>query len=215
MRRHCNRKNIIGQINSLRQNFAQSKDMFFEKVLSSEDVVEGLKQEVGKYRDRIFSPIVTLQYFLYQVMSADHSCQEMVSQRMAELLKDGCRECSSNTASYCVARQRLPFKWVMGLMRQSGNLLHEKSVKLWRGRSVKLIDGTTVSMADTKANQKKYPQIKKQEAGIGSPIARMVGIISLSCGAVLDIAIGAYEGKGTGEHGLLRKILGNLKKTMW
>ena len=61
--------------------------MLFEKVLSLEDVVEGLKQEVGKYLNRIFSPIVTLQYFLYQVMSADHSCQEMVSQRMAELLK--------------------------------------------------------------------------------------------------------------------------------
>ena len=80
---------------------------------------------------------------------------------------------------------------------------------------MKLIDGTTVSMPDTAANQKEYPQIKGQKAGLGFPIARLVGIISLSCGAVLDIAIGAYEGKGTGEHGLLRRILTNFKKTMW
>lgn len=215
MQRHCIRKNIIKQIISVRQNFVQSKGMVFDKVLSIENMVKLLKQESESYRNRIFSPVVTLQYFLYQTLSADHSCQEMVSQRMAELLKEGSEECSSNTASYCVARKKLSGKLVMELMRQTGDKLHEKSVRLWRGRSVKLIDGTTVSMPDTAANQKEYPQIKGQEVGIGFPIARIVGIISLSCGAVLDMAIGAYEGKGNGEHGLLRRIINNLKKTMW
>ena len=97
MRKHCIRKDIIGQIVSLRQNFAQSKDRLFEKVLPLEDMMEGLKQEAKVFRNRIFSPILTLQYFLYQTMSADHSCQEMVSQRVAELLKKGSEECSSNT----------------------------------------------------------------------------------------------------------------------
>ena len=72
-----------------------------------------------------------------------------------------------------------------------------------------------MSMPDTAANQKEYPQMKEQEKGIGFPIARLVGIISLSCGAVLNIAIGPYEGQGTGEHGLLRRIMDNFKKTMW
>ena len=95
-------------------------------------------------------------------------------------------------------------------MRKIGGNLHEESLKVWRGRSVKLIDGTTVSMPDTKENQKKYPQSKTQKKGIGFPIARLVGIISLGCGSVLDIAIGTYEGKGTGEHSLLRRILSRL-----
>ena len=211
MRRHFIRKSMIEQIISLRQNFAQKKDKVFCKILSLEDVVETFRQEKKVYRNRIFSPIVTLQYFLSQTLSADHSCRETVSQRVAEVLKDGNGECSSNTASYCMARKRLSLRWVMRLMRKTGSKLHKKSLSLWRGRSVKLIDGTTVSMPDTAANQKEYPQIKEQKAGLGFPIARLVGSISLSCGAVLDIAIGAYEGKGTGEHGLLRRILTNFK----
>ena len=215
MRNHSMRKSIIGQIICLKDSFVQGKGKFFGKILSLEDAMETLQQESKACRNRIFSPIVTLQYFLFQTMSADHSCREMVGQRLAELLKEGSAECSSNTASYCAARQRLSLRWLMGLMRGTGNNLHEESLKVWRGRSIKLIDGTTLSMPDTAANQKAYPQIKGQEVGIGFPIARMVGIISLTCGAVLDIAIGTYEGKGNGETGLLRRIMDNLKKTMW
>lgn len=35
----------------------------------------------------------------------------------------------------------------------------------------------------------------------------MVGVISLATGAVLDLAMGSYAGKGTGEHGLLRQLM--------
>ena|SRR3989338_2166717 len=214
MRRDFIRKSMIEQIISLRRNFVQNKNKFGE-ILSFKEVVETLKQEKSVYRNRLFSPIVTLQYFLFQVLSADHSCRDTVSQRVAEVIKEGVRECSSNTASYCIARKRLSLSWVMTLMRKTGSKLHERSLSLWRGRSVKLIDGTTVSMPDTAANQKEYPQIKGQKVGLGFPIVRLVGILSLSCGAVLDIALGSYEGKGTGEHGLLRRVLTNFKKRMW
>ena len=73
-----------------------------------------------------------------------------------------------------------------------------------------LVDGTTVSMPDTPENQKMYPQPESQKEGVGFPIARLVAIISLSCGAVLDVAIGPYKGKETGEHALLRQILGSI-----
>ena len=73
-----------------------------------------------------------------------------------------------------------------------------------------LVDGTTVSMPDTPENQKAYPQPESQKEGVGFPIARLVAIISLSCGAVLDVAIGPYKGKETGEHALLRQILGSI-----
>ena len=33
-----------------------------------------------------------------------------------------------------------------------------------------------------------------------------MGVIALSSGAVLDAAIGPYQGKGTGEHGLFREL---------
>lgn len=212
MRKHFIRKRTIDQIISLRRNFAQTNGNVFNRILNLEDLIKSLKQEVSAYRNRIFSPIVTLQYFLLQALSADHSCREIVSQKVAELITKGSTVCSSNTASYCAARKRLSLRWIMGVMRKTAEQLHEESLRIWRGRSVKLIDGTTVSMPDTEKNQKKYPQNKVQKKGIGFPIARLVGIISLGCGSVLDIAIGTYEGKGTGEHSLLRKMLHNLKK---
>jgi hypothetical protein len=43
--------------------------------------------------------------------------------------------------------------------------------------------------------------------GIGFPIARMVGVFSLSTGSLLDLAMAPWSGKGTGEHALLRQLL--------
>lgn len=76
----------------------------------------------------------------------------------------------------------------------------------WRGREVKLVDGSVVSMPDTGANQASFPQNHEQRSGLGFALARVVAIISLSCGAVLDWAIGPCEGKQTGETALLWKL---------
>jgi hypothetical protein len=76
----------------------------------------------------------------------------------------------------------------------------------WRGREVKLIDGTTVSMPGTTTNQVAFPQSPRQKVGIGFPIARMVGIISLGCGALLEWRVGPCEGKNSGETSMLRKM---------
>ena len=58
--------------------------------------------------------------------------------------------------------------------------------------------------------RKRIPKPEEQKPGVGFPIARIVAIISLSCGAVFDVAIGPYQGKETGEHALLRQILGSI-----
>ena len=50
-----------------------------------------------------------------------------------------------------------------------------------------MADGTMLSMPDTPENQKTYPQQPGQKEGLGFPILRLVGLISLSCGAVLNV----------------------------
>ena len=77
---------------------------------------------------------------------------------------------------------------------------------LWKGRSVYMFDGTTVTMPDTDKNQAAYPQVYNQKPGLGFPIARICTIMSLSCGAVLDLGICRYAGKGQGEISMLRKM---------
>ena len=66
-------------------------------------------------------------------------------------------------------------------------------------------------MPDTPANQRAYPQPRQQKAGCGFPIARVVVLICLATGCVLDAAIGGARGKLTGEHALLRGLHGRLK----
>ena len=61
-------------------------------------------------------------------------------------------------------------------------------------------------MPDTEENQEAYPQNEVQQPGLGFPIARIAVIFSLSCGAVIDLAIGRYAGKGQGESTLLRTL---------
>jgi len=77
----------------------------------------------------------------------------------------------------------------------------------WENRPVKLIDGTTITMPDTADNQQAYLQQKSHKTGLGFPIARMVAVICLSSGVILDAAMSAAQGKGTGEHALLRQLL--------
>ena len=94
-------------------------------------------------------------------------------------------------------------------MQETGSALDEQTSPQWqwKGRSVKLVDGTTVSMPDTPENQEAYPQPDSQKQGLGFPIVRLVGVLSLATGALLDYAIAPYQGKETGEHALLRTIL--------
>ena len=154
------------------------------------------------------TPLVTLSAFLSQVLSADHSCADAVSRVIAHRIEQRKKACSSDTGPYCKASQRLPANFVIRLVRKAGKVLREQSAKVssWNGRAVKLIDGSTATMPDTSGNQEAYSQQKGQKPESGFPIARLVAIISLSCGALLGIAVGPYEGKETGEHALLRRI---------
>ena len=80
--------------------------------------------------------------------------------------------------AYCQARARLPEKLLEKLFGKAAQSLEEKSTTeyLWCGRSVKVIDGSSVSMPDTVQNQLSYPQPKSQKLGCGFPIAK-IGVI--------------------------------------
>jgi hypothetical protein len=81
----------------------------------------------------------------------------------------------------------------------------------WTGRSVFIIDGSTVSMPDTPLNQAMYPQPPKQKPGLGFPLARIGVLLSLATGACHNLAIAAYSGKGTGEISLFRRMYDTLE----
>jgi hypothetical protein len=182
-------------------------------VLSTKWIVEVVAQEVGKTCDRIFSPLVTLALFLGQVLSDDHSCRSAVARLLAWRAGRGLPECSSDSGGYCKARRRLPDSLLSRLLRESANRLETQEIPDWllHGRRVIAVDGSAMSMPDTEANQRAFPQHSNQKPGCGFPIARLVVLLSLATGCDPDAAIGASKGKLTGEHALFRSLYRRLK----
>lgn len=180
----------------------------FFNLLTGPELLETVEALLPEHRERLYPPTMTLAMFLRQLLSADASCQNAVDEVHVNRLLSGLTPGSADTGAYCRARQRLPEKMLSGLARQTGALLghHTPEPWLWRGRHVKLVDGTTSVLADTEANQSIYPQHANQAEGAGFPMVRLVGVISLANGAVLDAAMGPYKGKATGEHALFREL---------
>jgi hypothetical protein len=65
--------------------------------LSSETLSEAMQQIKAPWKDRIFTPLVTLGVFLGQVLSADHSCRAAVARLIVHRVAQGLPPCSSET----------------------------------------------------------------------------------------------------------------------
>jgi Transposase DDE domain len=202
------------QARSLFRSFVLDPALIFARVIDCEDIARAVAEEVGKTRDRIFTPLVTLSVFLSQLLSDDHTCLPAVARLMAWRTARGMPACSPDTGGYCKARQRLPETLLPRLVRETADGLQDNAPEDWlfHGRRVVLADGSAVSMPDTPENQAEYPQHTLQKPGCGFPIARIVVLISLATGCVLDAALGAGKGKLTGEMALIRTLHGRLKR---
>jgi Transposase DDE domain len=199
-----------GQAEAVRNQLARQAGLPFLELLSATEVESTCRAWKHQWRSRIYTPWITLSMFLSQILSSDHSCGDALG-RFQKYRKDcGMPPVADNTASYCEARQRLPEEVVWELARRSGQSIHKKADVQWlfQGRTVKLLDGSTVIMPDTEANQAEYPQSPSQKPGLGFPIARILLVISLAVGTVLEAAVGPYQGKQASELGLLRQISG-------
>ena len=205
-----NARNVLHQRRSNigRQAKATEAVEFFN-VLTSPELLQTTEALLPEHRERLYPPTVTLSMFMRQVLEADGSCQKAVNGWAAQRAADGLTACSVRTGGYCRARQRLPLEMLSALTRETGRLLSQKALGqwLWRGRAVKLVDGTGLSMPDTQENQAVYPQPSTQASGVGFPLARLVMVICLATGAALDVAVGPHSGKGSGELGLVRRLL--------
>ncbi len=192
------------------QNKISSISKVVRQFLAPNPQVLRICDELGyEFRDRIFNPMITVWMFVIQVISADKSCQKAVTRFNVWRVAKGLPKVSSETTSYCKARYRLPealFERLLGWTAQQCDEVTEQEW-LFCGRVVQMVDGWTVTMADTEENQEQYPQMANQKPGCGFPIARMIGLFSLATGAVSSTAMAAYQGKQTGETSLLRTVL--------
>lgn len=199
---------LQSQVKQFLSRFAQTGLEALSNVLEPQKLEDLVQQHCPNHRNRIYGPLTTVSLFLEQVLGADHSCQDAVAQANSMRAAQDLSEASLDTGAYCKARKRLSATLLPVLSKTLAERLCQTQPNAWRwrGREIKLVDGTTVCMPDTEANQRAYPQNKQQKAGLGFPVMRITGIISLGCGAVLDWLAGACSGKLTGETAMLRQI---------
>lgn len=210
---HATRTTISQQPARISAHRTQCDTFSFFNLLTSDAMLDTVERLLPTHRERLYPPTETLSMFLAQALSADRSCQNIVNQSAVQRLAGGLPIGSTGTGAYCLARQRLPIDMVSCLTQHLGGLIDAQVPDDWRwqGRRVRIVDGTTLTMPDTPANQAAFPQQSNQKPGLGFPICRLVGITCLASGALLNAAIGRYKGKGGDEQTLLRSMQDSLE----
>ena len=197
-------------------SFLDHPDLPLSDVLSSEHVRQAFTRHhvlFGLARNVIFTPCVTLWAMLCSVISADKSCAAACVRVSVLLLALSRPKWSEDTGVFCRARARMPAPLIQELAENLADRLEQAAPPhwLWHGLHVYLGDGTTVLLPDSAANQAAFPQPASQKKGLGTPMIRLVVLMSLAVGVISGLAWGPYQGKGTGETALLRQLLPRLK----
>ena len=161
-------------------------------------------------RERLYPLTLTFWAFLSQVLSPGCACREVVRKIQAWYAPQD-KSPDSGTSAYCQARRRLPISTLTQLHQTLADKLAARitTPERWLGRCVKVVDGTGVSMPDTAANQKVWPQPSEQKPGCGFPVVKLVACFCLASGALLEWVEGPLR-----EHDcrLLLKLLSVFKK---
>lgn len=204
--RHSQKKKIHHLANNL-----HATD--FSALLSHDELALTIENNLpNNHRERIYTPAKTLSMFLAQTLNEDRSCSKAVNDMLIQT--QSVNDTSANTAAYCKARKRLPLPLITQLVTKTGELIHRTVPDQWRwfGRSVSLIDGTSLTMPDTRSSQIEFPQQGAQKAGLGFPICRLLAVSCLHTGVILNAAVGPFKGKGSDEQSLLRQVIDTFQK---
>jgi IS4 transposase len=196
------------RLSELRTMQSKVPELPFAEVLTADSIQAMLVEMKVEFRDRIFTPLVTLWVFLAQVLDPDPSCRQALMRLLAYRTRRGLSRCSTESGSDCEARKRLPEALLQRLVQKTGSELQVQTPADWlfHGRHIKSVDGTTVSMPDTPANTQAFDKPRNQRGPAAFPIARLLVILCGATGAVLEAAIGPCRGKKTGELSLFRSL---------
>lgn len=206
----------------VRRSCLQAEGLPFAEALTADEMQAAFDAEGVSFGERaddsaeglVYTPAITLWALLSQMLftGEQRSCRAAVIRVAAYFALLGRQISDTNTGAYCRARAKIPARVIERLTQQVATGCEAAVPDAWRwhGRTVKLIDGTTCSLADTAENQAAYPQSTAQQPGVGFPILRLVALTSLATGMITAGACGPYAGKETGETALLRALFDDL-----
>jgi hypothetical protein len=167
--------------------------------------------EAENSRQRIFSLRLTFECLLWQILKPQTACREVVRQVQALFRLKNLGRVDEGTSAYCQARHRLPKERperVLAATATTADLRAGSGGRL-AGRPVKVVDGSSTQLPDTRENQKRYPQPSKQRAGCGFPVLKFLLLFSLNSGSVLNAVMASLHHH---DLRLLRQLQGELKQ---
>jgi hypothetical protein len=213
----------------------QSDELPLAEVLDADQwqaVFDKHEVDFGNDEDAIYTPTITLWALISQAFfkTEMRSCRAAVGRVAALWATLGKIVCKTNTGAYCRARAKITWEVVRDICYQvaesaescldqqgvesDDNNPHEVVAEVQavacHGR-ILLVDGFTVTAADTPENQEQFPQNPSQKTGLGFPLIRGVSLISMVTGLLVALELGPYAGKQSGETWLLWKMLDQLK----
>ena len=220
--------------NLIKDSMLQSDELPLTEVIDNnqwQEIFDAHKIDFGNDDDCVYTPAITLWALISQAFFKGEmrACKAAVG-RVASLWATlGKTVCDTNTGAYCRARAKISWQAIGDICCQIAEAaemmfdaqsfdsdleLHQvvanaQAVPI-EGR-IMLVDGFTVTAADTPENQEVFPQNPAQKEGLGFPIIRGVSLISMVTGLLIDLALGPYAGKQSGETALLWKMLDQLK----
>jgi hypothetical protein len=188
-------RNLTRRFCLLLSSFRRAGNLPFSDVLPQEQIAEVCRKhgvEISPDEEDVFTPPIVIWGFLSQVLEKGQlrSCLAAVARIGVMLVAFERPCCAQNSGPYCRARCRLPSAIFEELTLDVASRCEAQVPTdwLWNRRHVKLVDGTSVTMADTEENQEAFPQQSCQKKGLGFPIARMVVLLSLSTAMVGGMA---------------------------
>jgi len=143
-------------------------------------------------RERLFTLRLTCECFLWQMLKPRTACREVVRQVQALACAQGRGSVDECASAYIQARQRLPQECLERVLAATAQAAERRAASRpqLQGRPVKVVDGSSVQLPDTAANQKAYPQPSGQQPGCGFPVMKLAVLFSLASGALLDVVLG-------------------------
>ncbi len=98
-------KQLSNYVELLNQRINNGIGSLFEDMLPESMIQQILTEEGISYRNRLYTPIITLWAWLHQVLNKDKSCKNAVSRVVSSLAAQ--TPPSANTGAYCKARERI------------------------------------------------------------------------------------------------------------
>jgi hypothetical protein len=112
-------------------------------LLLQPEAILAVCREIGYtgWRDRVLTPVTTLQLFLLQVLHGNTVCRHLPH-------LSGLR---FSAAAYCQARARLPIRLFALLLERFSSAVQQSTLDegRWHGHRTFLVDGSGCSMPDT------------------------------------------------------------------